>query len=213
MSDQPSSEKDEALEAMKRSWASDFHFFNNAGKDVRERWVVHEFLSRLSVTFGLDEIKSQEQSSKVDVQFRDARFQIKEIPDPGSRRSAEIKAIYHRVLAAKTIQDTIGTPFVYDVPPPVSGYELVRDKAKELAEDPRYIDAKASLDLLLYVTRTRATLVKQTEINLEELSKMGWRSVSCLMGHRALVLFGRVDAFMFLRHKDSWPTRPRGRES
>lgn len=201
MNDQPPPTEAEFLEAMKRSWASDFHFFSNAGKEKRERWVVHEFLSRRSITFSKEEIQSHEQKSKVDVEFRDALFQIKEIPEPGSLRSAEVEAIYRRVMEAKSVQETIGPGFVYDVPPPVNGYELVRDKAKELAYDARYLGIKGNLDLLLYLTRTRVALVQQSEVNVADLSAFGWRSISCLMGNQAIILFARIDAPEFLRHE------------
>lgn len=62
----------EILEAMKRSWASDLHFFSNAGKEERERWVVKEFLDQLSIKYSVEELFSHEQKSDVDVQFRDA---------------------------------------------------------------------------------------------------------------------------------------------
>ncbi len=197
------SDETDLLEEMKRSSASDFHFFSNARKEERERSVVQEFLSRRSVVFAIDEIKLQEQNSNVDVKFRDAHFQIKEILVPGYRRSAEVEATYRQVMAAKTVQDTIGPGSVYDVPPSVDGYDLVRHEAQKLAEDRRYVQAKGTLDLLLYVTRTRVSLVQQTKVNYGELSAMGWRSISCLMGDRALVLFGQVGAPAFLRHEGS----------
>jgi hypothetical protein len=203
MSDQPPRTEVEFLEEMKRSWASDFRFFSNTGKEERERWVVQEFLSRRSLTFTIEEIQSHEQKNKVDVGFRNALFQIKEIPEPGSLRSGEIKATYRRVMEAKSVQETVGPSPAYDVPPPVNGYELVRDKAQELAHDARYLAVRGNLDLLLYVTRTRASLIQWSEINVPELSALGWRSISCLMGDHAIVLFARVDAPAFLRHEGS----------
>lgn len=187
------------LGAMKRSWASDAHFFANSGKEERERWVVQNFLTTLTMTFALEEIKSCVQSSKVDVEFRDARFQIKEIVTPGSRRTAEIKAIAQQVEAAKTLSETIGPGFVYDTPTVANGYELVRDQAKQLAEDPRYSNVKGSIDLLIYVTRTRASIARKTVHSDAELSATGWRSVCYLAGQHAVVLFAQIDAPDFLR--------------
>jgi hypothetical protein len=192
----------EILEAMKRSWASDLHFFSNAGKEERERWVVKEFLDHLTIKYSVEELFSHEQKSDVDVQFRDARFQIKEITNPGCRRGAEIKATYQHVMKAKTLEDTIGPSFISDIPNVLNGYEVIRDEALKLAKDPRYVQSKAELDLLFYLTRSRVSIVQSAEIKEEELASLGWRSISCLMGEKALVLFARTDSPEFLRHRD-----------
>jgi len=193
----PSSE-DEILEGMKRSWKSDFHFFSNAGKEERERWVVAEFLRLRAINYSVEELRSLEQQSKVDVEFRDARFQIKEIVDPGSKRGAEVKANYRRVMVAKSLKDTIGPGFAYDVPPIANTYELILEKTQELAIDARYLDIKETIDLLFYVTRTRASSLNKSAINFGEFAALGWRSVSCLIGQEAFVLFAREDAPDFL---------------
>jgi hypothetical protein len=199
MSESMPQTEDEILEAMKRSWEADFLFFSNRGKEERERWVVTEFLSCLTIPFSADELCSDEQSSKVDVKFRDARFQIKEILEPNTKRSDEIRSTYNRVMKAKKLTETIGPGFVYDVPPPISGYELIRERVKDL--DAKYASVKGGLDLLFYVTRTHASVVKKEEIDAEELSSFGWRSISCLMGNRACVLFARPDAPSFIVSK------------
>ena len=199
MSSTSPSNEAEFLEEMKRSWASDFHFFSNAGKEERERWVVGEFLNLRAVDFSVEEIHSHEQQSKVDVEFRDARFQIKEIVTPGAQRGAEVKATYRRVMAAKSLQETIGPGFSYDVPPVADTCELIREKAEELATEHRYLEVKKTLDLLFYVTRTGASHLEQGAIGAVNLASLGWRSISCLMGREAVVLFAREDAPDFLR--------------
>ena len=199
MNDETDGRSAKLLAAMKRSWASNGHFFSDAGKEERERWVVQTFLENLTLTFAVMELQSKEQSSKVDVEFRDARFQIKEIVNPNTRRTAEIKAISLQVAAARTLEEIVGPGFVYDTPPVADGYELVRDNAVQLAADPRYRAIKGKIDLLFYVTRTRSSLVRKTERSDVELSAIGWRSVSCLMGDRAVVLFAQPEAPCFLR--------------
>ena len=191
------------LAAMKRSWAEGARFFSSDGDEERERWVVQEFLKGLSLPFAPEEIKSQAQSSKVDVEFREARFQIKEIVNPNTRRTAEIKAIALQVAAAKTLEETVGPGFAYDTPPVTDGYELVRDYAAQLAVDPRYRAIRGKIDLLFYVTRTRASVVRRTEHSDAELSAIGWRSISCLMGDHAVVLFAQPGAPSFLRDEIS----------
>lgn len=199
MVDQPSPTEADLLAEMKRSWSENLRFHSNAGKEERERWVVAEFLNHLPISFDPKELRSHAQHSKVDVEFRDARFQVKEIPDPNFRRGDEIKTTYRRVMNAKTLQDTVGPGFVYDVPPVVSAYDLVRDTARELACSETYKDHKATLDLLCYVTRTRASVIAVQDVIPEELSWLGWRSISCLMGNRAMVLHAGSGAPAFLR--------------
>ncbi len=133
---------------------------------------------------------------EIDVSFRDARFQIKEIVEPGRKRGAEIRAIYNQVKNANKLADTIGPGFVYDVPPPLNGYDLIRETVKGLST--KYHAEKSTLDLLFYVTRTYASIVKKNEVNSEEMSLFGWRSISCLMGNHVCVLCAQPDAPSFL---------------
>lgn len=184
---------------MKQTWSEQFRFFSNRGKEEREHWVVREFLAGLGVSFLDTELQSHPQASKVDIEFRDALFQVKEIIDPNFRRGDETKAIYRKVMAAKTLQDTVGPGFIYDVPPPASGYDLVRDTSVELSASTTYRDHKASLDLLCYVTRTRTSLISEDRLQVQELAAAGWRSISCLIGQQSTVLFAASDAPAFLR--------------
>ena len=180
---------DELLADMKRAWAGQARFFSNAGKEEREHWVVTEFLVHLKVAFSAAELRSHPQASKVDVEFRTARFQVKEITDPNFRRGDEIRTTYERVMRAMSLQDTVGPGFVYDIPPPLSGNAVVRDTAADLAASATYRDDKAQLDLLCYVTRTRTSLIEADEVRRSEVAAIGWRSISCLIGrsgHRSV---------------------------
>lgn len=199
MMDEPTADERALLAEMKRAWSENLRFYSNAGKEDRERWVVAEFLTHLRVPFDPNELRSHIQKSKVDVEFRDARFQVKEIPDPNFRRGDEIKTTYHRVMNAKTLQDTVGPGFVYDVPHVESAYNLVRDTARDLATSATYKDHKATLDLLCYVTRTRASVISANEVRPEELSLLGWRSISCLIGSQAVALYAGSDGPTFLQ--------------
>lgn len=199
MTDQPSPSEADLLAEVKLYWTERLRFYSNKGKAARERWVVGEFLSRLSVPFTPDELHSPPQRSKVDVEFRTARFQVKEIPDPNFQCGYEVKDTYRRVMAAKTLRETVGGDFIYDVPTVVSGYEIVLNNARDLAFTEQYMETKANLDLLFYVTRTRASIIKMCEVMPENLSSFGWRSVSCVMGNHALVLYATLEAPVFLR--------------
>jgi len=196
----PSLSPDEAtiLEEMKRSWSEQFRFFSNAGKEERERWVINEFLTYLGVSFSETELKSHPQESKIDVGFRDALFQVKEITDPNFRRGEEVKTTYKRVMAAKTLQDTVSPGFAYDIPAPTTGYELIKTAAVDLAASAIYRDHVANLDLIFYITRTRTSLISIEEQRLQELPTVGWRSISCLIGSQATVICVAANAPTFL---------------
>lgn len=199
MSDQPSPTECDILKEMRCFWESERQFFSSEGEKEREHWVVREFLDRLAITFVDDELRLHEQDSAVDVEFRGARFQVKEITEPNCRRGGEIKDLYRLHMKARTLKDTIGPVFGSDIPSIRNGYELVQERAQELTNDKRYLQSKGDLDLLFYVTRSRASVVQPEEIKADELASLGWRSISCLMGIRVCVLFARADAPSFLR--------------
>lgn len=187
------------LTEMKRAWAELRRFFSNTGKEDREHWVVSEFLRCLKMEFSATELRSPPQASQVDVEFRAACFQVKEITDLSIRRNDEINTTHERVMRATTLQDTVGPCFVFDIPPPVSGYSVVRDVAADLATRSTYCDHKASLDLLCYITRTRTSRITADQLRVPEIAAFGWRSVSCLIGDQAYVLYAAADAPAFLR--------------
>ncbi len=118
---------------------------------------------------------------------------------PAERRHAEIKDIFNRVDAAKRLQDTIGPGFVYDTPAPIDGYALISTEATKLAHDPKYLPSKQDLNLAFYVTRSGASMPGAWTIDRTELSKLGWRSISCLIRDQAIVMFASLEAPDFLR--------------
>jgi hypothetical protein len=95
----------ELLASMRESAHEELLFFSNKRKEARERWVVSQFLQCRSLNFIETELNSPHQRSKTDVQFRDANFQVKEILNPGTRRSDEIRANYERLKAATKLEE------------------------------------------------------------------------------------------------------------
>ena len=76
----------ELLTHLESSAKKDFEYFSNPKKERRERWTASEFLSIMCVEHQNEELNSPDQRSKVDVHFRDARFQVKELTDLNMRR-------------------------------------------------------------------------------------------------------------------------------
>lgn len=172
-------------------------FFSNDAKPERERWVVREFLKNLSIPFSEGDFTSAAQSDDVDVVFRNARFQVKELTDPDCRRYSEIKEDLKRAEDAIRPQDLFDTPISYDLVW-VDAYPLIHDRATNNQYPPR---SSRRVDLLFYITRTHAFLAPSRQS--DNLSSLGWRSVSCLIGKRSYVLAAASHAPLFLRDRYS----------
>ena len=174
-------------------------FLLSGWKPAKERWIARKFLEVLGINSHEREVRSPVQASKVDVEYLDGRFQIKEITNPDIRRDDEIRDAHRRVMLATTLEETIGPGFAYDVPDCTTAYALVMERAKELADSAKYAGVKGTLDLLFYVTRSRASHIDNCEIDHATILGLGWRSISCLMGDKATVLFAAPHAPEFLR--------------
>jgi hypothetical protein len=190
------SEEDRAfIEAVRRSREEEARFFSNQSE--MDRWTVREFLTRLGVVFCADELISPPENDTVDVVFRAARFQVKEIYDPAERRDAETRESLKLAKQAVTTGDLF---------PPLAGRDLVvsdlagliGSKATSFKYPPR---ERAALDLLCYVTRPYSGFNEPLATVGEKLSGLGWRSISCLLGHRAYVLTSSRNAPDFLRER------------
>jgi hypothetical protein len=192
---------DEFLTHLESSARKELKYFSNSNKEERERWTVSEFLSIICVDYQIEELISPEQRSKVDVHFRNARFQVKELTDPNMRRGKFYKDAYNSLKAASSLDEVSLVGDVHDTPPVTKMYDLVLDEAKKLADDDRYKELKGQLDLLIYVTRPRAALVQESEIIIEDFSCLGWRSVLCMNSTQSVVLFSSHKGPDFLSNK------------
>ena len=186
---------------MLKSAEDDFQYFGNANKEIREQDTVKQFLSKLDIQYSDDEIHSLEQNNKADIRFRDAMFQVKELTDPNFRRGKFYKDIRNSIKIATRLDQVCLVGDVQDIPPIISIYELVFEKANELANNENYERFKNQLDLLIYVTRTRASLIQATEINIDAFSAFGWRSISCINYKQAVVFSSSSSAPSFITDK------------
>jgi hypothetical protein len=191
--------EDRLLEEMRDAWAEEERFFSNAGKSERERWVVSEFLTQIGVAFEPAEITSPEQAHSTDVNFRQARFQVKEITDPTSPRHREVKEIHQRVKNAKTLKDVVGPAVAYDTPVPLDGGALIYERIAQTSQEVRYRPSKSDTDLLFYVTQPRASAAQWWTQDWSNLRQFGWRSISCLTSKQSRVLYANDSAPNFLR--------------
>jgi len=188
-------EDQEILQNIKDAAQDDLYFYSNRGKEERERWVVKEFLKFLKIKHENSEIKSHKQSSKTDVEFRECSFQIKEITDPNILRSKYYKDQYNAIKPARKLEDIKLPPAVaQDIPEIARMYDLVLLESQKLSESDTYLIRKHELDLIFYITRTRASLVIPQEINTKDFADLGWRSIVCLNAKQAVVLFASKKA-------------------
>jgi hypothetical protein len=191
------SDHQEFIEAVRRAREVDARFFSNSAKPERESWVVGEFLSRLDIQFSPNEIESQPEDDPVDVSFREARFQVKEIVDPAERRHQAIKQSLQRARHATTLRDLIEPVEGRDIDP-ADLAELLHDVASSIKYPPRQ---RSALDLLVYVTRPYVGFNEPAQQACEALASLGWRSISCLFGQQPLLLVATSASPGFLRPK------------
>lgn len=135
----------EWLSYHKEKTKDDRDFFSNKGKTERERWAVPAFLKNLSVVFNESELISPGQTSKTDVIFRLARFQGKEICNPGTRLTAYTREIFKDAEQASTIAGLKFPTIGEDIPPVAKIYDLVVDEANKKSQSKQYIYIKMKL--------------------------------------------------------------------
>ena len=193
-------EVEKVIEHFQKVRRRDHHFFSNAGKTEREKWIVRKFLDEIDVSFEDDELETQHESSKIDVVFRAANFQVKEIANEGIHRTLEAKEDWLAVEKAVELKDLVTNHRGGNIPEVRKGYDLVVKRVKNLeAKYPKSV--RENPDLLFYITRTRTTYIKIEEVNFQELSLFCWRSISCVMGDVPIVLFANESAPEFIREK------------
>jgi hypothetical protein len=197
-----SSNDDPYLSSLRRHAAETRVLFSNPMKPERERMVVRAFLRCLGIHFTDDEIVSSN-DEPVDVLFRAARFQIRDIV--GNRlRGKESVEREQRYQAAETVSDVMD--------PYTPSTAIPFDRAAKMVADA--LDGKArhyapastaTLDALVYVDLPNAHLWPLTSgptpSVTEELNRQGWCSVSMLCLPYGAVLSATANAPKFLTSK------------
>ncbi|CAJ6458397.1 Protein of uncharacterised function (DUF1780) [Burkholderia pseudomallei] len=176
--------------------AASVAYFGSHNKQERERWVATEFALNLGLTPAQGEIQSIK-TDPPDVAFRDARFEIKEILDPGRRRHDEYKKELARVRGISKAQDLLK-----EFTPKDSSVGEIYDLClKEAASLDKYSnDFKKRTDLLLYVNLHDVMYVAEQPFpDTSALTAIGWRSISFLMGRRSCCFCARPDVPDFLK--------------
>jgi hypothetical protein len=194
-----------------RKYATEVRMFlGNKMKPERERSVCRAFLRTLGVSFKEGEIIAPA-NEPVDVMFREARFQIKDILESDHRRSDAWKDKQRKYETATSIDEAIETDRPI-MPSPVDLNALIPEVTTALSEKAnKYGITCQDLDMLIYLDlRKRFLAAGSTELRAEPLKAQGWRSVSLLFPPYGVVLFAKPEAADFLKAAETglhmrWP--------
>jgi hypothetical protein len=183
-------------EGLERSVA----YYKSGTKGERERWVCAEFLTNLALPFSDGEVTSSSDEPP-DVNFREARFEIKEILDPGRRRHAEYKTAYAEALNATHPKSLLKQYTPREITPT----EIVERVLPELTALASYYapSVRKGLDALCYVNLLEHTLVDGPMPPPRQLAPYGWRSISVLFSWTSIVYTAESSAPAFLRARNS----------
>lgn len=186
---------EEFLEDRRRALRESVDYFSAENKPARERWVCQEFILNLGLAFDETEVITPDDEPP-DVVFRDSRFEIKELLDPGRRRHAEYKESLQKALEATDPKDLLEQYTPQGITPEQIGGRIL----KELESlQNRYAPAvRRNLDLLFYVNLQEHSLKVGPMPSAIEFASYGWRSVSAVMGLGTLVMFAAPNAPTFL---------------
>jgi hypothetical protein len=140
------------LDSLRGHAAETLLYLTNELETERERAVCRAFLRSVGVRFIEDEIKAP-RPEPVDVAFRDARFQVRELLEHGSRRGDWWKQRQTRWNNARSMAQTL-EPMIY--PKPMKRSELVDAVSDALAaKGKRYgVSGCSALDALVYMNLT-----------------------------------------------------------
>lgn len=202
---------DRYLEALREDAADARSLMSNPRKSERERMVVRAFLRCLGVAFEDAEIVTGTEEP-VDVAFRAARFQIRDLVGD-RKRGKEWAERERRYREAKNISDVM-TPFTASTAIPFD--RATKMVAEALTEKSRRYGPRVcgTLDAVAYIDLGGSNLYPAkpgaTSDALAELCRQGWRSVSMLSLPYGVVLIADAGAPDFLSDRlgsacSEWP--------
>lgn len=161
--------------------------FSNKGKKNLELWIAKRFLEIMRVSY-IGSNLQQPKDDPPDVIFSTASFEIMELYDDARRRHDEYKEKLKKVEAAKNYSEVVNVEN-WDLEP-LSLEELlaVADEQLQKKKGNYSPDAKASLDVLIYVNLQKIIIDDEDLIFTSPIpqgcSFRQWRSVSLLFNRQ-----------------------------
>lgn len=197
MSQEPDTDDQAYLEDVRKGLLESIAFWSPDKKVERETWVVKTLLGHLAVEYSDSEVRP-EPNEPPDINFRDARFEIKEMLDPDRRRHDEYRKKLEKAKSARSALDLMEQYTPQDLT-----YREIGERVTRILQDAseRYAPkAIEKLDMLIYVNLLRRIVDMTSPIPDASLfAPFGWRSVSVVKSSSACVLYARADAPSFLR--------------
>lgn len=186
----------EFLEQRIKDLEASVAYFAPENKKTRELWVAQSFLENLGIPFSRDEIVTPDDDPP-DVAFRDARFEVKEVLDPGRRQHQEYKQELARARELTNPRDLLEM-----FTPKTIAVEAIHQLCRAYLEsiERKYpLSVRASLDLLFYVNIKHVmSVIEKPFPDTSELAGFGWRSVSFVNGQRSCCLYASTLAPSFI---------------
>jgi hypothetical protein len=194
-------DNDSYLDDIRKGLKESVDFFSSQDKFIRERWIVTEFLTNLSIPFVETDFE-RPNSDPPDVVFRseasEAQFEVKEILDKGRRRHDEYKQALVRANAAIHPGDLSQRYSPTDISL-LEVFDRIYSVAKDFAKRKYSLEVRRQLDLLCYVNLKDVMLLVETSFpDISPLAALGYRSVSFVQGYRSCVLCADPSAASFL---------------
>ncbi len=186
----------EYLEKLRKHASDTRAFLGNKAKPERERSVCRAFLRAIGIAFEEYELIAPT-VEPVDVAFRTARFQIREILEPNRRRGDDWKEKEKKYAEASSLNKLMEP---YSPPTSVELQILVPEIVEALSEKAQKYGAGCNdIDALVYVNLKDQFLAADSDLpNLDELQSQGWRSVSFVFSPYGVILFSASTAPDFL---------------
>ena len=172
--------------------------FSPRKKQEGEAWIAESFIQNLRIPYSTSEIISNDDDPP-DINFRDARFEIKEILDPGRRRHDEYREELKHVRGLTNPKDIFTNFDPKDIS--ISEiYRLCEEQAFYLKK--KYPESiRNKMDLLLYVNLKEVVYVIEDPYpDTSNLKNSGWRSVSFVKGQRSCCFYAQNDAPVFIKN-------------
>lgn len=186
----------EYLEELRKHASDTRSFLGNKEKPERERSVCRAFLRAIGVAFEECELIAPT-DEPADVNFRKARFQIREILEPNRRRGDDWKEKEKKYSEANSLSDLMDP---YSSPISVELQMLVPKIVDALSEKAQKYGAGCNnIDALVYVNLENQFLAPDSDLpNLNKLQSQGWRSASFVFPPYGVILFATSTAPDFL---------------
>ncbi len=183
--------KQEYIRGLEESLA----FFRRASKPEQEKWVVRRLLSALAIEFEESEI-TRGKEEPTDIMFRDAHFQVKEVLDPGRKRTEEYIQKLERAKVAKSFRDVLEDY----TPQDISFREIVERCAKYVSDIGNHYgpNERKRTDLICYFNYVD---YHETDTIKIEAGNKDFRSFSVVSNRFCAVINTCVDAPSFLSEK------------